>query len=203
MLPARNESASMITTVLALGFLTVPTKAFGRSTASNPNPWPPHPSQLQTFSLFDMATGANARDNEQPAPDSGNAISVALHTQLSLVASFDAWLTQKIEVDGERGGIIARVRKRAGSYQQWLLGVEAAPDNATDDGEPWTMNVRARPSDDRGHRIVVTGPGSSAPVEIAVKDEKELEYLTGVCSLERGKNGWATDPACRTATWVI
>ncbi len=150
-----------------------------------------------------MATGANdVHDNEHPTPDSDNAISAAVHTQLSLVSSFDKWLTQKVEVDGDRDGIISRVQKRSGGYAQWLLQVEATPGSVAEDGESWAMDFHAQPGDDQGHVIAVSGPGSSPPVEMVAKDKKDFEYLTSVCRLRRSKNGRMTDPLRRTTTWA-
>ncbi len=140
-----------------------------------------------------MATGtSDVHDDEHLTPDSDNAISAAVHTQLLLVSSFDKWLTQKVEVDGERDAIISRVQKHSGSYAQWLLRVEATPGSVTEDDESWAMDFHARSGDDQGHVIVVSGPGSSSPVEIVAKDKKDFEYLTSVCRLRRREN-WPDD----------
>ncbi len=141
-------------------------------------------------------------DNEHPIPDNGNAVSTAVHAQLSLVSAFEKWLTQKLGADGERDGIISRVQKRSGSYAHWLLQVEATPTSVTEDEESWAMDFHAQPGGDQVHVIVVSGPGSSAPVQIVARDKKDLEYLTSVCRLRRSKNVQMTDPFRRTTTWA-
>jgi hypothetical protein len=131
-----------------------------------------------------MAPNDDKIRNDMPsATDGDGAIAAAVQTQVSLVASFERWLAQRIEVDGDRNDIIAKIRSRLDSYRRWLLAAERTPDDPSEDVEPWAMDARVQAGDDDESVIVITGPGSGEPVEIPTKDKLECGYLMGVCRL--------------------
>lgn len=111
-----------------------------------------------------------------------NVVATDLQAQLSLVSSFNSWLLQRTEADGDRDGIISRVQRRLDGYKQWIHKVEEISNFSSGAVEPWLMDARTA-----GLAIVVTGPGLDDQVEITARDEKELEYLMGVCRTEEEK----------------
>lgn len=84
--------------------------------------------------------------------------------------------------DGDRNGVIARVQSRLDSYKQWLLEANSVPIKFPKDSESWDMRARVRSGNEDRSAIIVTGPGSGEPIEIATKDEQELRYLMSVCT---------------------
>ncbi|KAH6641275.1 Swi5-domain-containing protein [Chaetomium tenue] len=125
-----------------------------------------------------MATDSNdVRIGASSSYDSDDAIGIAIRTQTSLATSFQQWLTPKKHDDGDRHEVIARVQSRLDSYKQWLQEVNTVPINVLGDVEPWDMSARVQPGDEDGSVILVTGPGSGEPIEIAAKNERELRYL--------------------------
>lgn len=114
--------------------------------------------------------------------DSDDATVVAIRTQTSLATSFHQWLAQKMDDDGDRNGVIARVQSRLDSYKQWLLEANSVPIKFPKDSESWDMRARVRSGNEDRSAIIVTGPGSGEPIEIATKDEQELRYLMSVCT---------------------
>ncbi|KAK4246088.1 hypothetical protein C7999DRAFT_15754 [Corynascus novoguineensis] len=113
--------------------------------------------------------------NMPSSADGNDAITAALQNQLSLVSSFEGWLTRNREADGDRN-IINRVQRRLSSYRRWLGAVQS-PENSSDDLEPWVMDVQVTSGDDGEHVVVVRGPGSSEPIQIVTKEDTELKYL--------------------------
>lgn len=116
-----------------------------------------------------------------------DATTAALQNQLSLVSSFEGWLTRKLEADGDPNGIINRVQRRLSSYRRWLGAVQSS-ENSSDDPEPWAMDVQVTSGDDGEHVVMVRGPGSSEPIQIVTKEDTELKYLLNVCRSQR-QNG--------------
>ncbi|KAH6850492.1 hypothetical protein B0I37DRAFT_404309 [Chaetomium sp. MPI-CAGE-AT-0009] len=132
----------------------------------------PHPHSIK------MATDNSGIGNGMPPrEDSGDAIAIAIQTQTSLATSFHQWLAQKMDDDGDRNGIIVRVQSRLDSYKRWLLEANCTPINVPEDIEPWGMSARVRSGNEDGSAIIVTGPGSGEPIDIATKDKRELGYL--------------------------
>jgi hypothetical protein len=125
-----------------------------------------------------MATDNNGvKISASSLSDGDDAIEIAIRTQTSLATSFQQWLAQKRNDDGDRNDVIARVQLRLDSYKQWLLEANTVPITVLKDVEPWDMSARVQPGDEDGSVIIVTGPGSGEPIEIATKDEGELRYL--------------------------
>jgi hypothetical protein len=130
-----------------------------------------------------MATDSNDIRNGTPSMyDSEDATAVAIRTQTSLATSFHQWLAQKKDDDGDRTGVIARVQSRLEGYKQWLLEANSVPNKVPPNAESWAMQARVQSGNENGSAIIVTGPGSGEPIEIATKDERELGYLMSVCA---------------------
>lgn len=128
-----------------------------------------------------MATNSNdVRISASSIYDSDDATGVAIRTQTSLATSFQQWLAQKKDDDGDRNGVLARVQSRLDTYKQWLLEADSVPINDLRNIEPWGMGARVQPGNEDGSVIIVTGPGSGEPIEVATKDERELRYLMSV-----------------------
>ncbi|KAK4041301.1 hypothetical protein C8A01DRAFT_45546 [Parachaetomium inaequale] len=127
---------------------------------------------------IEMAPNGNGiRDDMPSTTDGDGAIAAAVQNQLSLVSSFERWLVQKSEVDGDRNDIITRIRSRLDSYKRWLLAAEQTASDPSEDVEPWAMDARAQSGNDDESVIVVTGPGSGEPIRIPTKDKQEFGYL--------------------------
>jgi len=125
-----------------------------------------------------MATDSNdVRTGILSMYDSDDATTAAIRTQTSLATSFHQWLAQKTDDDGDRNGVIARVQSRLDSYKQWLSQANTVPIKVPEDAESWVMQARVQSGNEDGSVIIVTGPGSGEPIDIATKDERELRYL--------------------------
>ncbi|GAB1314748.1 hypothetical protein MFIFM68171_04958 [Madurella fahalii] len=120
-----------------------------------------------------MATNVSSLGEDKPRrTDNYDVVATSLQTQLSLVSSFNCWLVQRTEADGDRSGIISRVQRRLDRYKQWICRAEELSEFVPDNVESWLMDARTA-----GLAIVVTGPGLDGQVEITALDEKELQYL--------------------------
>lgn len=139
---------------------------------------PTHPFFYPT--AFNMTKDGGAIQTDKPATADNNAIVAAVETQLSLVSSFDRWLSERTEIGGPCRGVVDRVRKRVDDYRAWLLMVQTTPGSIVEDPDPWAMEARVQPGDD-GSLVVVTGPGAVGPIEVTAKDKKELGDLMSVC----------------------
>ncbi|KAK4119159.1 PH domain-like protein [Parathielavia appendiculata] len=124
-----------------------------------------------------MATGGDATRDANHSTASDNVVGPALENQISLVSSFEKWLAQRTEANAKHNSIIAKVQERLNSYKRWLLEAQKAQENVSENTDLWAMNARVRRESDGAPVIVVTGPGADEPIEVAPKDEKELEYL--------------------------
>ncbi|KXX78773.1 DNA repair protein SWI5 [Madurella mycetomatis] len=121
------------------------------------------------------ANVSNLGENRPRRISNHDVVATALQAQLSLVSSYNRWLLQRTEVDGDRNGIISRVQRRLDDYKQWIHKTEAISNFSSGAVEPWLMDARTA-----GLAIVVTGPGLDDQVEIAARDGKELEYLMSI-----------------------
>jgi hypothetical protein len=127
-----------------------------------------------------MATGATETGRGKlPTVDNDDTISAAVTTQLSLVSSCERWLARRVEVDGDRNGIVSRIQKRLDNYKQWLIRHRTTAGDISEDDEPWAMDARL--GSDDGSVITVTGPSSDGPIKIVAKDDEDKEDLMSVC----------------------